>query len=297
MAAQSVGGDYPRVCVVMRSFNDIDLIGETLKSVLSQDYPNFELWNFDSRSTDGTLELIRQFNDASRIVLNDSKTYNPGRVLNEAMALTDSDIVVFINSDATPERSDWLSNLLAPMLEDKSIAAVYGRQTSRKDCRSLFVKDNERAFGDGTVAAGWKHFFSMANSAIRRSVHDKYPFETRVQYSEDVEWTWRVKKAGYSIVYVADAAAVHSHNYSLGQSYKRHYGEGVADAWIFKEDLGATDPVRYIILSASREIVRDLIWSIRTLSLDGLFHSVPLRVTQRFARWRGLREGRVKYQV
>ena len=145
--------DLPKICVIMRSFNDIELISDTLKAVFSQSYLNIELWNLDSSSTDGTLELIKEFNEPERIILNDSRNYNPGRIINEGMSLTDSEIVVFINSDATPERNDWLERLVEPLVSDASVGAVFGRQTSRPDCRSLFIKDNEIAFGDGRVAA------------------------------------------------------------------------------------------------------------------------------------------------
>lgn len=289
--------EFPKVCVVMRSYNDRDLIEGTLNAVLSQDYPNFELWNFDSTSNDGTLEVIRQHNVADRIILNDSKTYNPGTVLNDAMNRTDSNIVVFINSDATPERTDWLRLLVTPMLEDEGIAAVYGRQTSRSDCRSLFVKDNERAFGDGSISAKWMHFFSMANSAVRRSVYEVMPFETAVQYSEDIEWTYRARKAGWKIHYVEEAAATHSHNYTLKQSYKRHFGEGKADAWIFKDQSISSSPFSYVLMPATMEVLRDLKWAITTGSIDAFIHSVPLRFTQRYGRWKGLKEGKVTYGV
>ena len=78
----------PDVAVVMRSFNDIDTIRETLSALMAQSYKDFELWNFDSTSTDGTLDVIREFNAPERILLNDSRCYNPGRILNEAVAAT-----------------------------------------------------------------------------------------------------------------------------------------------------------------------------------------------------------------
>lgn len=285
---------YPKVCVVMRSYNDAAVIRQTLQSVMAQDYPHFELWNFDSSSNDGTLDYIRAVNAPDRICLNDSKTYNPGRVLNDAMRRTDSEIVVFINSDATPERTDWLRKMVEPFLADAEVAAVFGRQTSRPDCRTLFHKDNERAFGDGTISATWRHFFSMANSAVRRSVYEQFPFETQIQYSEDIEWSYRLKKAGHKIQYVAQAPATHSHNYTLKQSFKRHYGEGKADAWIYRAEAGSEGLFRHLV-SAVIEILRDLRWSVKARSLDGVLHAVPLRLTQRIGRWKGYKAGQRQY--
>lgn len=288
--------DWPKVSIVMRSYNDINLIQQTIEAVLTQNYPNFELWNFDSTSTDGTLEVIKRYNAMERIILNDSKTYNPGRVLNEAMMATHADIVVFINSDATPERDDWLVQLVTPLLDDCRVAAVFGRQTSRHDCRALFVKDNERAFGDGSISAAWHHFFSMANSAIRRSAWRNEPFETRIQYSEDIDWTYRLKKKGFRIAYAQAASAVHSHNYTLKESFKRHFGEGKADAWIFRDEHSSSDLFRYALLPALREILRDINWALKIKSMDAVLHSVPLRLAQKLGRWKGFREGRKCYE-
>jgi rhamnosyltransferase len=284
-------GYRPKVAIAMRSYNDRDVIRGTLEMIRRQRYPDFELWSFDSSSTDGTFEIIQQYNEAGRIRRNDSASYNPGRVLNEAVKTVGGDVVVFINSDATPESEDWLERLIAP-LADAGVGAVYGRQTPREDCRSLFVKDTERAFGDGREAATWVHFFSMANAAARRDVLERFPFETRVQYSEDIEWSYRLRRAGLEIRYVAGAAATHSHNYTLRQSYKRHFGEGKAEAWIFRDGELDTSFLRYCVLPFGMEVLRDLRWGVTRGSADALLHTVPLRAVQKWGRWRGLIEGR-----
>ncbi|MGB0712415.1 MAG: glycosyltransferase family 2 protein [Gammaproteobacteria bacterium] len=283
-----------RVAIAMRSYNDIDVIRGTLEMVKRQSFQDFELWNFDSSSKDGTFEVIQEFNVPERIQRNDPKDYNPGTVLNGAIDTIDADIIVFLNSDATPETEDWLEKLIAPFANPK-VAATFGRQTARPDCRSLFRKDTERAFGDGSESAKWVHFFSMANSAVRRDVVAEIPFETKVQYSEDIEWSYRLKKAGYLIEYVGAAAATHSHNYSLKQSYKRMYGEGKAEAYIFRE--GELNPsfMRYFLLPFGMEVVRDMLWGLKSLSLDAIVHSVPLRFAQKWGRWKGFNDGREFY--
>ena len=287
-------GFAPKVSIAMRSYNDRNVIRGTLEMIRRQSYRNFELWNFDSTSTDGTLDIIKAFNDPERIRRNDSATYNPGTVLNDAVHTVGGEVVVFINSDATPEEEDWLEKLVAP-LADPKVGAVYGRQTARPDCRALFVKDTERAFGDGREAAKWVHFFSMANCAVRRDVLERFPFETKVQYSEDIEWSYRLRKAGLEIRYVAEAAATHSHNYTLRQSFKRQFGEGKAEAWIFRDGEFNTSFLRYCLLPFGMEVVRDLRWAAGKGSLDALFHTVTLRAVQKWGRWRGHLEGRKTY--
>jgi rhamnosyltransferase len=288
------GANPPKVAIAMRSYNDRDVIRGTLEMIRRQTYPDFELWNFDSSSKDGTFEIIQEYNVSERIFQNDSASYNPGTVLNDAVRKVGGDVVVFINSDATPESEEWLEKLIAP-LADPGVGAVYGRQTARPDCRALFVKDTERAFGDGREAAKWLHFFSMANAAARRDVLERFPFETRVQYSEDIEWSFRLRKAGLEIRYVAEAAATHSHNYTLRQSFKRHFGEGKAEAWIFRDGELNTSFLRYCLLPYGMEVLRDFRWGVEKTSLDALLHTIPLRAVQKWGRWRGLLEGRKSY--
>jgi len=286
----------PRVAVIMRSFNEAHVIRETLSMLRQQSFRDFELWNFDSGSIDGTFEIIQQHNVAERILQNDSQTYNPGRVLNEAVRRVDAEILVFLNADATPTDRNWLAKLISP-LQDSQVGAVFGRQVARSDCRSLFVKDTERAFGSGEESSGWVHFFSMANSAARREVLEQFPFETQIQYSEDIEWSYRLKKAGFEVTYVPVASAIHSHNYTLRQSYRRHFGEGRADAWIFRNGEIAPTWWRYWFLPFGMEVLRDLKWSMQKRSLDALLHSVPLRFVQKWARWRGVRAGVSDYGI
>ena len=286
-----VTGVVPRISIVMRSYNDAAVIGGTLEALVRQTVSDFELWNFDSSSTDGTLDIIRRHNDADRILLNDSRSYVPGRVLNEAVARCRGEIIVFINSDATPCDEHWLERLVAP-LADPRVGATFGRQVPRPDARSLFVKDTERAFGDGGVARHWVHFFSMANSAVRRELVLAMPFETRMQYSEDIEWSYRLRRAGHRIEYVPGAVAAHSHNYTLRQSARRHRGEGSADAWIFRDGELRESFLGYCLLPFGMEVLRDLGWAVKERSIDALVHSVPLRAAQKWGRWQGFRAAR-----
>ena len=279
-----------KVAVLMRSYNDIDVIQQTLDMLFKQTVCNFELWNFDSTSSDGTLDIIREYNVPERIFLNDSSTYNPGRVLNDAVARVDADILVFLNSDATPTDQYWLESLIEP-LTDPTVGAVYGRQVGRPDCRSLFVKDTERAFGDGNEASRWLHFFSMAKSAARRKIMLQKPFETRIQYSEDIDWSYRLKLDGYRIQYAKDAVAMHSHNYTLRQSYKRHFGEGSAETWIFRRGELRQDWQRTFLMPFVMEVMRDFKWAMEQRSIDAAMHAIPLRLTQKWARWRGQKAG------
>jgi len=71
-------------------------------------------------------------------------------------------------------------------------------------------------------------FFSNANSAIRKEIWEKYPFDDSLIMSEDQEWAKKVLLAGYKIVYAPEAAVYHSHNYSLKTAFQRYFDSGVS---------------------------------------------------------------------
>ncbi len=269
----------------MRSYNDMPLIADTLAMVSRQTIP-FDLISLDNESTDGTIREIEKY--ADRIVNVPKGTYVPGRVLNQGMEISHGEFVVFLNSDCTPQNKWWLKNLLAGFTDD-NVAAVFGRQIPRPDCHPIFAKDTEDTFGDGSRQKYWRHCFSMASSAIRRSVWEKMKFDEEVRYSEDIDWTWRARQNGYEIRYAADSIVMHSHNYTLGQFYKRHYGEGRAEAVIFDWSPWEQSFVRYSLLPYIRQIINDEKYCLSSFSLGACLYSPVLRFAQLLGRRAGFK--------
>lgn len=273
------------ISVVVRSHNDAGVIRRTLDALTEQDCPDFEILSFDDSSTDGTLEIIRSY-PGVRMFPPDGLAYNPARVLNRAVAECAGDVVVFNNSDAVPQSADYLRRLVAP-LRDSAVGAVFGNQICRADAGILVRKDYERAFGDGKISASWRHFFSLVSSAARRETLLANPFDSAMQYSEDVEWSWRLKRAGAKIVYVPEAVVEHSHNYTLSEVRRRFYNEGLADGAIFGGGRGWCGFAGGLGI----ELLRDAAYILRHGRLCELPGGMVYRVVQRFEFWRGARKG------
>jgi rhamnosyltransferase len=290
-SAQKTGpnpGPVP-VPIVMRARNDMPLIGETLNMVSRQTIP-YTLIAFDNDSDDGTTELLRKYTEHIHRV--PAGTYIPGAVLNRAMEAADPEapFVVFLNSDCTPADENWLEQLISGFAAP-DIAAVFGRQLPRPDALPLFAKDTEDTFGDGSRQKYWRHCFSMASSAVRRSCWETMPFRSDLKYSEDIDWTWRAREAGWKIQYVQESRVYHSHNYTLSQFASRQRGEGTADAQIFTWSSWDRSFLRYSLLPLLRQIKSDWGYALRTRSLQALLHSPALRFSQMTGRRRGFIEG------
>lgn len=271
------------VPVVLRAHNDMPLVAETLQKLDTQRTP-FLLVAFDNDSTDGTRETISRYTGNIHHVA--AGTYVPGRVLNRAMAATEGEFVVFLNSDCTPQNDRMLESLLAGF-ENDNVAAVFGRQIPRPGCAALLAKDTEDTYGDGARQRYWRHCFSMAVSAIRRSVWEQMPFREDIQYSEDIDWTWNARQLGYEIRYAPDAIVMHSHNYTLRQFYKRHVGEGRAEAAIFDWSPWESSLLRYSLLPFARQVLSDWKYCLTDLQVAAALHSPMLRAAQMAGRRRG----------
>ncbi len=274
-------------CIVMRMRNDMPLVAQTLSALALQSAP-YRLFVFDNESRDGSLEEARKHTD--HIVTVPRGEYVPGRVLNQAMEATDGEFVVFLNSDCTPCDGEWLANLLNGF-ETEQVAAVFGRQMPRTGCDPLMARDTEATYGDGSRQALWRHCFSMASSAIRRSVWEKMPFDESLRYSEDIDWTWRARQAGYLIRYVADSRVYHSHNYTLRQFHRRHYGEGCAEARIFEWKPFERSLLRYSLLPFARQVADDWIYAARRGAPVAVLRSPLLRAAQMLGRRAGFLDG------
>jgi rhamnosyltransferase len=277
------------VLIVLRCFNDVRVVGETLDAVFSQEGPSFRVVAIDSGSSDGSVEVLKRY--PLQLIEIPPGSYIPGKVLNLGMRQGGEPLAAFVNSDCTPQHREWLARLVAPFGPDPKVAAVYGRQVARPDAHPLVAKDYERAFGDGSHAAKWRHFFSMASSAILRSVWEASPFDEAIRYSEDIYWSWQRRKEGWRIAYAADSVAMHSHNYTVPEMRKRFAGEGKADAAIYGAELVDASLLRGCLVPCAAEIVRDAVWTAKRGEWRALLDSPLHRFVQKTSYRRGLLEG------
>jgi len=59
----------PLISVVVPSYNNADYIRETIDSILTQDFDDFELIVADHSSTDGTADILREYESTGRLTL------------------------------------------------------------------------------------------------------------------------------------------------------------------------------------------------------------------------------------
>ena len=216
--------------------------GETFKKVMAgvfnqkTSFP-YEVLIIDSGSTDGTLDVIQQYD--VRLINISSREFNHGLTRNRAVHEAKGEIVALLTHDAVPYDEHWLENLIKNF-DDPEVAGAFCHQIPREDCNP-FQLDRLQGWTKGQGEKVVKQISSRAEyealppmerylkiafddvaSCVRKSVMRKIPFERR-QFGEDVAWGKQAILSGYKLVMDPNAVVVHSHNNSIWYEFKRVY--------------------------------------------------------------------------
>lgn len=246
----------------------------------------------DSGSGDGSAELAEA--SGARVHRIPPEAFNHGATRNLGASLARGDMLVFTSQDAHAEDERWLQRLTGPLGADERVAGVYGRQIAHED-----AKPPERFFLDFLYGSEPRvqraarraelsmetTLFSNANSAIRRSVLDAFPFVEDIIMSEDQEWSQRVLLAGYTLVYEPRAAVRHSHPYTVRQAFRRFFDSGVSAERAY---LAGAKPSQAVLRRQAIRYAREEVdWLVRS----GHLRWLPFAAVYELAKFVGLQLG------
>lgn len=233
--------NYPKVAVVILSWNGLSFLEEFIPPLLLTTYPNVELIVADNASTDGSVAFLQNTHPRVRVI-ETGGNWGFAQGYNVALQQVEADYYVLLNQDVavTP---GWIEPVIAQMEQDPTIGAAQPK---------IRAYHNQANFEYAGAAGGYMdHWgFMFCRGRIFDTIEpDNGQYDT-VQdifwasgaalfikaklwhglggldadffaHMEEIDLCWRLKNAGYNIVYCPQSTVYHVGGGSLPQGNPR----------------------------------------------------------------------------
>ena len=181
---------FPKITVVTPSYNQAPFIERTLKSVLDQGYPNLEYIVIDGGSTDGSVDIIRQYADRLAYWVSEPDR-GQAHAINRGLQRATGEWVAWQNSDDVYLPGCFELVARAATKHPNASLIVGDIQLIDADDRILREQRYVRPTYGALVAEG----MVLTNQAAfwRRDLHARLGWlDESLHYGFDYEWFLRV---------------------------------------------------------------------------------------------------------
>lgn len=255
--------EAPVLSIVTVVYNGASTLRRTIDSVLGQGYANIEYVVVDGGSTDGTVDLLREYDEhlAYWVSARDKGIYD---AMNKGIDLCTGDWVAMINADDWYE-PDTLKHVVRAIQEHPKANVFHGDIWMRYPNGERSLK---RARVSGFLLKYWEMVLNHPSFFVRRSFYQGRPFDDRLRVSADHKWTYEAfRDVPETFVYLPRPMA----NFSVGGAsmsvpLKRVLAEGKQ----VSRDLGMNGFETFVGLA-----IRAMLYPVQHLKLRYNQHLAP----------------------
>ncbi len=220
--------EFPRISVVVCSYNGASTIRDTFEGLADLDYPNYEVIIVNDGSTDATAKIAKEYD--VHLISTENRGLSNAR--NTGMYEASGEIIAYIDDDAYPD-SQWLKYLASAYMNSEH-GGIGG--------------PNINPAGDGPIAdcvanspGGPLHVLTTdeiaehipgCNMTFRTAaLVEINGFDPVYRAAgDDVDVCWRIQQAGYTIGFHPSAFVWHHCRNSIKMYWKQQQGYGKAEA-------------------------------------------------------------------
>ena len=217
---------WPKVSIIISNYNglQLNLIIDSLTSVLNCDYPNYEVFLIDNASTDNSVTVVkRKFgkNKKLKIIRNSVNMYSQG--LNLGIENSDGEYIVFFNNDIE-FKYGYLQKIVNLFQKEPKAALVQGKLLYFYDHKIIdSTGETMDIYGNPITIGAWERdlgqydrqtqILSASGSAsvVRRSavnIAGDFDQDFGIGY-EDMDLALRLRLKGFKVLYLPDAVIYH----------------------------------------------------------------------------------------
>jgi GT2 family glycosyltransferase len=259
--AMDISNSFPKVSIIVSTYNRGKLLGSLIDSLLKQNYPHdkMEIIIINDGSKDDTKEILKQY-PVKAINLTTNKGISYAR--NIGIKFSNGDIICITDDDCIAD-SNWVAEIVRMFSKDHEIDAVGGRiegyrmetifekfaQFSKRPLithSTLSTEKPIRFFFDyivrflstsQVIPKNGARLIQIASSncALKRDVLEEVGgFSTHFERSVDYDLSCRLNRLQKKMVYCNDAIIKHKHRSNLFDFIRKCYLVGKMHTMVCK---------------------------------------------------------------
>lgn len=226
--------------IICPLYNAKTYVEEQLKQIAEQTkYNNIKNIRYIiTECNDGTIDIVKKLKEKNEKILYKiikKEEFSHSLTREKEVKESNSDIVVFITQDVKIKKCDWLENLVKP-IENGKVVATYSRQIC-EDKNSIEYYTRIRNYPKESIIKSKENiekmgmntfFFSDAASSINRKIFNEIGgYDGKIlPTNEDMYIAYKIIMNGYKIKYCANSEVIHSHNFTIKETFNRYKSYG-----------------------------------------------------------------------
>lgn len=237
--------EFPSVSIIIPTSNSALSINITLESVLSQEYPYFEVLVVDGGSEDRTLELVKGFKD-SRVKVFCITGHERYEMLNKGLSQASGQYVCFLFPGDFYTHHDTLRYMMSKAIENNLPDLIYcgtlirdGKSSAKILFRELTVKRLQRGNQPTSLQSCWfkievfKEIGKFDSDYVLRGGFDLFCRFLRARHLRHVS-TYRIL-TDYDLRLVTRSMVLR-HFWETLMTVQKYYGLWITVLWLFRQN-------------------------------------------------------------
>ena len=184
-----------KVTLITAAFNSVSSIKTCLDSIAYQDYDNLEHLVIDGKSTDRTINIVKEYQKKhSHIKLISEKDLGIYDALNKGLKSASGDIIGFVHSDDLLACNSVISETVAVFLNEQS-DGVYGdlQYVSKYNINKIVRYWKSKDFNSSILKKGWMP--AHPTLFLKKEIYEKHgEFNLSYKISADYDFMLRILK-------------------------------------------------------------------------------------------------------
>jgi glycosyltransferase involved in cell wall biosynthesis len=197
--------EVPLVSVITPSYNQRLFIEDNLRSVQNQDYGNIEHIVVDGGSSDGTVEVLKEYQERYNLKWVSEPDEGQADAINKGFTMSKGHIISWLNSDDAFLKRKTIAEVVGCFSEKPDADVLYGDAVSIDGSNNFRNVIGLRSFDRDYLEEDC--FLIQPSVFFRRRVIDQFPLDKSLQYAMDYD-LWLRSSESCKFEYVARVFSV-----------------------------------------------------------------------------------------